>query len=188
MEQYSSESAAQMDSVAPAQSTEVEAELSAEALAEKIREFARRMTSGEPTADLFGVDDAFIDDVVGRAYQFYGAKSFDSAETLLKGVIALDDSRAYPHLLLGDILLQKSQFDGATQQFERAQALNPDDGETLAKLGESMLRGGHADEANRILLAAMEVLPDGSRHHKRSAVLQRIAQCSGREAQVTGSV
>jgi|GEM_PF-5647632 len=188
MEQYSSESTAQFDSAAPAQAKDVEAEPASEALAEKIREFARRVVNGESTADLFGLGDEFIDDVVGRAYQFYGAKSFDNAETLLKGVIALDDTRAYPHLLLGDILLQKSQYDGAIQQFERALALDPDDGETLAKLGESKLRSGHAEEANRILLAAMAVLPDGSRHHKRSRVLQNIAQCSGRETQATGSV
>src|SRR5690554_3244788 len=90
MEQYSSESTAQFDSAAPAQAKDVEAEPASEALAEKIREFARRVVNGESTADLFGLGDEFIDDVVGRAYQFYGAKSFDNAETLLKGVIALD--------------------------------------------------------------------------------------------------
>lgn len=185
MEQNLSESLEQTDSAAPAESRKIEAELTSEELAKKMREFARRVVNGERTAELFGLGDGFIDDVVGRAYQFYGAKSFDNAETLLKGVIALDDTRAYPHLLLGDILLQKSQYDGAIQQFERAQALNPGDGETLAKLGESKLRSGQVEEASRILSAAMEVLPDGSRHHKRSRVLQNIAQRSGRETQAT---
>lgn len=186
MEQHTSESTAKAGGVVSVEPEEIGAEVAAAELAVRMREFARRVVGGERTADLFGIGDGFLDNVVGRAYQFYGAKSFDNAATLLKGVIALDDTRAYPHLLLGDILLQKSDYDEAMRQFERAQELNPDDGETLAKLGEAKLRAGQTDEANRFLLAAMEVLPNGSRHHKRSSVLQNIAQCSGRETEAAG--
>lgn len=155
-------------------------------LAEKMAAFAQRVLNGERTADLFGIGDGFIDDAVAQAYQFYGVKSFDKAETLLRGVLALDATRAYPHLLLGDILLQKSDYGAAMKQFERAHELNPEDGEILAKLGEAKLRAGHADEANRFLLAAIDVLPSGSQHHKRSSVLQNIAQCSSRETSAAG--
>lgn len=175
-------------SVAAVESKADEREASQEEAVARMREFARRVVEGECKADLFGLGDGFIDNVVSRAYRFYRAKSFDNAETLLRGVIALDDTLAYPHLLLGDILLQRSAYDEALAQFERAQALNPDDGETLAKFGEAKLRAGEAEEANRYLLAAMDVLPSGSRHHKRSSVLQSIARRGGLETEAAGQM
>lgn len=147
----------------------------------RMREFARRVVNGEPTADLFGLGDSFINDVVGRAYKLYGAKNYDNAEVLLKGAIALDETRAYPHLLLGDILLHKSEYEEAMQQFERAHELNPEDGETMAKLGEANLRVGQVEAANRHLDAAMNMLPAESRHYRRARVLRDVTERNGRE-------
>lgn len=156
--------------VNPAQA---EAEASSE-LAQKVGEFARRIVNGERTADIFGVDDGFIQSVIHQAYRFYVAQAFDKAEVLLRGAIVLDETQAYPHLLLGDIMLQGGQYPEAREEFERANNLNPEDGEVLAKLGEASLRVGQGEEAQRLLASAMELLPEDSRHHKRARVLLEV--------------
>jgi Flp pilus assembly protein TadD len=156
---------------------------SQEELAKTMGEFARRVVNGERTADLFGIGDNFINDVLNRAYRFYTSKSFDRAEVLLRGAIALDETRAYPHLLLGDIMLQQSQFAEALAVLERAAELEPKDGEILAKLGEARLRVGRIDEAVESLAHAMDGLAHDSRHYKRAGVLLEVARRSSRESE-----
>lgn len=147
-------------------------------VSEMIGEFARRVMNGEKTADVFGVDDDFINAVVNRAYKFYVNKSFEQAEVLLKGATALDETQAYAHLLLGDILLQRAQFAEAVEALEKARDLDEASAETLAKLGEAQVRAGHREAAVATLEAAMDLLEDGSPHQKRSRALLEVTKPS----------
>lgn len=140
-----------------------------------IGEFARRVLDGEKTADLFGVDDHFISEVIDKAYKFYSSKSYEQAEVLLRGATALDETQAYPHLLLGEVLLQQSKFVGAVEELERARDIDGDSAETLAKLGEAQMRAGQRQTGRANLKAAMAELDEQSPHYKRAAALLEAA-------------
>jgi tetratricopeptide (TPR) repeat protein len=154
-----------------------EAQKSSEAdVNEMIGEFARRVMAGDKTTDVFGVDDNFVNEVVNRAYKFYVSKSFEQAEVLLRGATALDETQAYAHLLLGDILLQRAQFSEAVEVLEKARELDETSAEILAKLGEAQVRAGQREVASKTLEAAMEMLEENSPHRKRSEALLQVTK------------
>ncbi len=155
--------------------SEVKERSDEERVDEMIGEFTRRVIDGESTTDLFGVNEDFVNDVVNRAYQLYSNKNFDKAEVLIKGATVLDQTRAYPHLLLGDILLQRSQFADAVETLEKARHLDEQSPEILAKLGEAQVRLGEYQAAVATLEAALELLNEGSAHKKRTAALLKLA-------------
>jgi predicted Zn-dependent protease len=142
---------------------------------ETIGEFARRVMAGEKTADLFGVDESFVNGVVHRAYKLYVNKSLEQAEVLLRGATALDETQAYAHLLLGDILLQRARFSDAVEVLEKARELDEESAEILAKLGEAQVRAGKRKAAVATLEAAMDALAADSPHRKRSEALHHVA-------------
>lgn len=151
-------------------------------LEERFGQFARLILRGERVAEVVGVGDHFINDVLIRAYQLYCLGDLARAETLVQGAIALDETQAYPHLLLGDIFLQNKDYERAAEEFERARSLDPKNGEVLAKLGEARLRLGISAEAKQALVDALRLLPQKSRHHKRSHILLEVLQDKEREA------
>ncbi len=149
-----------------------------------LREFTRRVMEGEKTADLFGVDDDFITVVVNKAYQFYANNGLDEAEVLLRGAAVLDQSLAFPHLLLGDILLRQAQYADAVDELSKACELDSDNAEALAKLGEAQVRATQYEAAVHTLKAAAEALPEESPHRKRAQALLEVAQRGGKRAEV----
>jgi lipopolysaccharide biosynthesis regulator YciM len=159
-------------------------ERSEDDVSEMIGEFARRVMNGEKTTDVFGVDDGFVHAVVNRAYKLYVSKSFEQAEVLLKGATALDETQAYAHLLLGDILLQRAQFVEAVEELEKARQIDGKSAEILAKLGEAKVRAGQRAEAVATLERAMDVLDGESPHRKRTEALLHVASRSGKNAPV----
>lgn len=139
-------------------------------------EFARRVMDGEKTADVFGLDDRFVDEVIQKAYNFYMDRKFEQAEVLARGATALDTTRAYPHKLLGDILLQRAAFEEAAEELEKALKSEPDHPMSLAKLGEAYLRLGRPDKATELLNQAKEEFEEAHPHLKRIEALLSTAQ------------
>lgn len=154
-----------------------------DAVDDRIGEFARRVREGDSTADLFGVDDDFINAVVSRAYNCYAAKSFEQAEVLLRGATALDDDQSFAHLLLGDILLQGAQFSEAVEELEKARKLDGESAHILAKLGEAQVRTGRREDAVTTLQAALAVLDAESPHRKRTEALLHVASRNDESAE-----
>ena len=142
---------------------------------ERLAEFARRVRDGERTVDLFGLDDGFVDNVLHKAHQLYLDRCYDQAEVLVRGASALDETRAYPHLLLGDILLHRGRMAEAVEHLERAHQINPEEAATVSKLGEAYLRQGRRKDAQQMLQRAVDEFEEGSPHRRRASSLLEVA-------------
>lgn len=92
-----------------------------------------------------------------RAHRYYDDGNYDAAlETLKEGL------RLYPHSVelyvgLGYTRMAREEYVWAKQAFERALVLDPEHEDGLVGMGESLLRFGHAEEAQRLFRVAREI-------------------------------
>jgi adenylate cyclase len=86
-------------------------------------------------------------------------ESLERARDLAQRAIALDDTRADAHRLLGQIFLWKKQHDSAIAQAERTVALAPNDADGYETLAEVLGWAGRPDESLRIIRQAMRLNP-----------------------------
>jgi adenylate cyclase len=87
------------------------------------------------------------------------AVALSRALELAQKGIALDESLAYTHNVLGFIYLMKREYDKAISEAERALALEPSSTEALTQLGAYLFSGGRAEEAIPILEKAVSLSP-----------------------------
>ena len=87
------------------------------------------------------------------------AKSIDKAFELAQRSIAIDDSLAEPHELLGSIYLWKKQHEQAIAALERAISLDPNNADWLAGLGGILVWADRAEEAIEHIKKAMSLNP-----------------------------
>jgi tetratricopeptide (TPR) repeat protein len=73
--------------------------------------------------------------------------------------VALDDTLANGHSLLGQIYLWKKEHDRAIAEAERAVALAPNDADGYETLAEVLGWAGRAEESIRIIRQAMRLNP-----------------------------
>ena len=66
------------------------------------------------------------------------------------------------HFSLGLLLASAKQYDRATLEFERADALSPDTFEILFNLGQALMRSGKSAEAGQTLSRALKLKPDSA--------------------------
>jgi len=74
-------------------------------------------------------------------------RSIQTAFDLAQKALAIDDSDFRPHLLLGDLYLQKRQFDKAVSEAELAVALNPNAGLAYFRLAAIVGKLGRWEES-----------------------------------------
>jgi adenylate cyclase len=86
-------------------------------------------------------------------------KSISQAVELAQKALALDDSLADTHVLLGNIYLMKRQYDLAIKSGEKALALNPNGADVNALLGLMLRYLGRAEEATEVLELAIRLNP-----------------------------
>ena len=87
------------------------------------------------------------------------AKSIERAFELAQKSIAIDDSLAEPHELLGNVYLWKKQHEQAIAELERAISLDPNNADWLAGLGGILAWADRAEEAIEIIKKAMSLNP-----------------------------
>ena len=87
------------------------------------------------------------------------AQSIERAFELAQKSIALDDSLAEPHELLGNICLWKKQHEQAIAALERAISLDPNNADWLAGLGGILVWADRAEEAIELIKKAMSLNP-----------------------------
>ena len=107
--------------------------------------------------------------VVGMSYThwtdvIYGwskspGKSISQSVELAQRALALDESLADTHVLLGNIFLMKRQYDPAIQALEKAVALNPNGADVNALLGLMLRYLGWPEEAVERLEKAIRLNP-----------------------------
>jgi len=86
-------------------------------------------------------------------------ESLERARQLAERAIALDDTLADCHSLLGQIYLWKKEHDRAIAQAERAVALAPNDADAYETLAEILGWGGRAEDSIRFIRQAMRLNP-----------------------------
>src|SRR5688500_19942351 len=91
-----------------------------------------------------------------RAHRFYDDGNYDGALEILR-----EGLRLYPHSVelyvgLGYTRLAREEFVWAKQAFERALVLDPEHEDGLVGMGESLLRFGQREEAQRLFGRARE--------------------------------
>jgi adenylate cyclase len=86
-------------------------------------------------------------------------ESLERARELAERAIALDDTLAEAHLLLGQIYLWKKEHDRAIAQAERAVALAPNDADGYETLAEVLGWAGRPEESLRSIRQAMRLNP-----------------------------
>jgi adenylate cyclase len=86
-------------------------------------------------------------------------ESLERARELAETALALDDTLAGCHSLLGQIYLWKKEHDRAIAQAERAVALAPNDADGYETLAEVLGWAGQAEESLRFIRQAMRLDP-----------------------------
>lgn len=142
-------------------------------------EFVDRALAGESISDLFGVDDAYYDQVLMTGYRLYKQGNYDKAEVLLRGARTLEPKEWYPHVLLGDIVLRRGNAASALKCFERALECGPPTPAFVEmKIAEAAIRLGDIAKARRKL----ELLQETSEAKRAQALLQALDGIEERRA------
>jgi len=122
---------------------------------------ARRIAAGEQPAAVFGLSQSQLQAFAALGYNQYQQGNVDSAETLFRGVTALDNKSYFGYAGLGAIALAKKppDLDTAYTNLSKAVELNPNDATVRANLGEVLLRQGKIEEAKKHLEKAFQLDP-----------------------------
>ena len=124
------------------------------------RQLFRKAISLDPdyAAGYAGLGRTHFDAVL---YGWTGSPQADIERThaLAQRAIAVDDSSALGHMLLGRVYLVRRQYDLALVELERAIALNPNDSETHGWQGEVLVWSGHPEGAILALETAQRFDP-----------------------------
>jgi adenylate cyclase len=86
-------------------------------------------------------------------------KSMSKALELLKKAIALDDSEAAAHGVLGYLYAMIGQYDKAIAEAERSVSLNPNDASNLTRMSFTLINTGRAEEAISVLKTVRRLNP-----------------------------
>lgn len=115
-----------------------------------VSDYAESINAGKAGAFL-GFDEDNLYQIERIAHQVYAQGRHQRARDLLEGLISLDSSRHYAHLLLGDVLLRLGDYPAALTALQRADHLSPQDTHTRAKLGEVHAKLGERERAIALL-------------------------------------
>jgi adenylate cyclase len=97
-----------------------------------------------------------------QSWQFLwstGPESLERAQELAERAIALDDTLANAHSLLGQVYLWRKEHDRAITEAERAVALAPNDADGYETLAEVLAWAGRGEDSLRFIRQAMRLNP-----------------------------
>jgi predicted Zn-dependent protease len=138
---------------------------------------------GAPLGELFDVPTEHVEQAEAFGYRLYQQGDYRRAEQLARGLVALDDERLYPHLLLGEVLLKGGQHDetlraedavDARAAFERVLELESTHDTAAIKLARLHLHADTPDRA-RPLLASVLDRTDNDTLRSEAEVLMELA-------------
>ncbi len=95
-----------------------------------------------------------IEEMQLMAFRAFQTWRFPRARRLAERVIELDETRSYPHYLLGEIDRRQHLWQSALQHFIKAVELGRDDARTHYRTGEAAYHIGLPDEARDAFLAS----------------------------------
>jgi tetratricopeptide (TPR) repeat protein len=109
----------------------------------------------------FGFDQNTLDALAALAFNLYGQGKVRDAETLFRGLVALDSKQYYGWAGLGAVALAEEKADEAVPYLKKAIELNPNDPTIHANLGEALLRQANFQEAAKLFDKALDLDPKG---------------------------
>lgn len=167
--------------------TDVSVEDLNEAEKEALKELARRvLEEGENLQEALGISEEYIQTMEFYAHYLYNHGKWDEAGVLVEGVLALDEERYYPYLLVGDVAMQEERWEEAVKCLGAAIAFGPEDPMLEGKIGEALLRVGRVEDALFHLQKALALGDEEDKYAKRSKVLIQMLSQEVEEA-VEGS-
>ena len=123
-----------------AKRTDERSEAEQQTLREGAAAIIRAVHEEEPLGEILGYDEAFIASVEQNAYTLREQERFEEAEQLIRGAVALDVTRPYPHLLLGDILVEQGDLEEGEAELAAALELRPDSVHARMMLAEVKMK------------------------------------------------
>src|SRR6476660_4043826 len=110
---------------------------------------AKRIIAGEEMGEVLGVSDTQLKAIAALGYNKYEQGRLEDAETMFRGVAALDTKSYFGYAGLGTIALAKRppDLETAFTNLSKAAELKPDDATIQANLGEVLLRQGKLEQA-----------------------------------------
>jgi tetratricopeptide (TPR) repeat protein len=159
------------------ESFELRDELEVEDLSDEEKSALERVArdvveEGKTLQEALGVADDYVETMEFYAHRLYANGEFEKMAVLVEGLIALDETRYYPYLLLGDVAMQEEPWEEAVQCLGAASNFGPEASMLEGKLGEALLRAGRLEEAVIHLQQAVELgdEPD-DKYRRRSETL-----------------
>lgn len=135
-----------------------------------IEELRRRVIEeGEELGEALGVSEEFIESMEYYAHMLYENDKIEEAGTLVEGILALDEERHYPYLLVGDIALEEGRYEDAATCLSAAAEFGPEDPMIEGKLGEALLHIDEIEAALGHLQKATVVAEEEDNTYKRRA-------------------
>ena len=122
----------------------------------RVASVVQAVHDGEPLHASIGIPSAAIDALEQQAYRLYRAGRLEETETMSRGIAALDATRPYPRLLLGDVSAQRQDWETALADFETALTLDASLGIAAFKCGEVLAHLERFEEAADMLECALE--------------------------------
>jgi adenylate cyclase len=131
---------------------------------------ARRI-AGDALATCPGVPTAYLLMAYVHSVDYWIGSTRSPQESIEKGIglvqkaLALDDTLAEAHGLLGFLYTQKREYDKGIAEGERAVALNPGGATVLVDYASSLNFAGRSEEAIPLLQKAIRLDPSGSQRN-----------------------
>ena len=125
-------------------------------------EVEKKVVGGETIAAVFGITDDQIKSLMAVGLNQYQQGKLDKAETLFRGVAAVNSKSYLGFAGLGAVAMAKKPADlnTALSCLTRAVELQPEDADLRANLGEVLLRLGKVIEAKPHLEKAFALDPN----------------------------
>lgn len=124
-------------------------------------EATKRIMAGEEMGAVLGVSETQLTAIAALGYNKYQQGRLEDAETMFRGVAALDSKSYFGYAGLGAIALAKRppDLETALSNLSKAAELKPDDATIQANLGEVLLRQGKVEQAKPHLEKAFQLDP-----------------------------
>jgi adenylate cyclase len=124
-------------------------------LARRLAEEVLAMCPEVPMAYLLMANVHSVDDRLGSAHR----ESVEKGIQMVQKALALDDTLAEAHGLLGHLYTQKREYEKGIAEGERAVALNPGGATVLANYAATLFYAGRPEEAIQLFQKAIRLNP-----------------------------
>lgn len=142
-------------------------------------EAARRLLSGAtPLREAMGVPVSELLQMAAVAHELWSQGRCQEADTLYRGIVALDASVPWGHAGLGLSALEAEDFPAAEAHLRRALAAGPDDPAIQVNLAASLLHLDHLADSLKMLVEVVEKHPQHPAALRAAAILNGLGHAA----------